>query len=172
MQIRIFTIPIDDDGSGVGELNRFLRGHRILAVEREFVMAGGRSCWCFCVRYLASGSAEGLQADRARRVDYREILEPAIFAKFAELRAKRKSIAEAEGIPAYAIFTDEQLAEIAKLSELTPAALAGIKGVGAGRIERYAARLLSLGEVATPPEKDAAAASASVSTTDSKQARP
>jgi hypothetical protein len=33
MQFQLFTVPITDDGSALEELNRFLRGHKILEVE-------------------------------------------------------------------------------------------------------------------------------------------
>ena len=42
----------------------------------------------------------------------------------------------------YAVFTDEQLAEKAKLESLTLTTMASVKGVGTGKIERYGNRLL------------------------------
>ena len=42
MQIRTFTLPIHDDGGWADELNRFLGSHRVLEVEREFVLDGPR----------------------------------------------------------------------------------------------------------------------------------
>jgi hypothetical protein len=33
MQFKIFTIPVADDGSATEEMNRFLRGHKVLEVE-------------------------------------------------------------------------------------------------------------------------------------------
>ena len=46
------------------------------------------------------------------KVDFRDILTDAEFAVFARLRAARKERADADGIPAYAVFTNEQLAEM------------------------------------------------------------
>jgi hypothetical protein len=43
-------------------------------------------------------------------VDYKEVLNEADFAVFSRLRDLRKVIAEKEAVPAYAIFTNEQLA--------------------------------------------------------------
>ena len=48
-----------------------------------------------------------------QRVDYKEVLSPADFALFAKLRDWRKATAEQEGIPVYAVLTNEQLAAIA-----------------------------------------------------------
>lgn len=142
MQLKTFTIPIHDDGAAVDDLNRFLRSKRVLEVHREFVQHGSGSCWCFCVHYLEGAGPSGPARPR-RRIDYREVLDEPTFARFAALRARRKQIAEAEGIPAYAVFTDEQLADIARLDQLTPATMKQVKGVGEGKVERYAARLLA-----------------------------
>ena len=145
MQMKLFTIPIPDDGGCGEELNRFLRSHRVLDVEREFVQAGGASCWCFCVRYLGSGLVVKGSTKR-KRIDYKEVLDDATFAKFAELRTRRKQISEADGIPAFAVFTDAQLAEMAGLEKLTSETMGRVKGVASGKVERYAARLLETGK--------------------------
>ena len=54
MQLKFFTIPAMGDGNSVmeDELNAFLRGHRILNVQRELVNNGQMSCWCCCVEYI------------------------------------------------------------------------------------------------------------------------
>jgi len=113
MQIRTFSISVHDDGSQGEAMNRFLRGHQVLRVHREFLPGGNSSaCWCFCVEYEEAAGAGGggrFLADR-KRVDYKEVLTEEAFSVFARLRAARKQIAEAEDIPAYAVFTDEQLA--------------------------------------------------------------
>ena len=141
MQVKTFTIPIHDEGFFAEYLNRFVRSRCVVEIRREFVSDGAQSCWCFCVHYLdgVSGTAP---FERSRRVDYREVLDEATFRKFAGLRLRRKQIADADGLPAYAVFTDEQLAEMAKLESLTLTTMASVKGVGAGKIERYGNRLL------------------------------
>jgi hypothetical protein len=35
MQMRFFQLPIFDAGTGADELNRFLRTHRVLRVQRD-----------------------------------------------------------------------------------------------------------------------------------------
>ena len=141
LQIKTFTVPIHDDGSFAEELNRFLRSRQVLEVDREFVQDGSRSCWCFCVRYLER-SGSGTKSANKKRIDYKEVLDETTFATFAALRSRRKDIAQAEGIPAFAVFTDAQLADMARLDPLTPATIAEVKGVGTGKIERYAEKLL------------------------------
>jgi ATP-dependent DNA helicase RecQ len=53
------------------------------------------------------------------------------------LREIRKEVALAEAVPPYAVFIDEELAELSKLSELTAAGMLLVKGIGTKKVERY-----------------------------------
>jgi hypothetical protein len=70
------------------ELNRFLRGNRILAVTKEFVNNGENSFWSIAVEYLdpATGSASARQNRRGDQVDYRDVLSDSEFRVFVQLR--------------------------------------------------------------------------------------
>ena len=72
------------------------------------------------------------------KVDYRQVLDEPTFQKFSNLRAIRKQAAAAEGLSAFILFTDEELAELAKLEEITVKSMLGIKGIGEKKVERYA----------------------------------
>jgi superfamily II DNA helicase RecQ len=135
MQIKIFTIPTWDINEVSGEMNAFLRSHKILEVEQHLVTNTHGVCWCFCVRYLER-SATG--TDENKKVDYRKELDEATFAKFSNLRAIRKKVAAEEGISAFIIFTDEELSKMAKLEEITVKNMMGIKGIGEKKVERFA----------------------------------
>ena len=94
-------------------MNAFLRGHRVLAVKKEFVPDGENSFWTFCVEYLegtpAGGAAPG---GKLPKVDYKEVLKPAEFEVFSRLREWRKGVAEKEGVPVYVVLSNEQLAQM------------------------------------------------------------
>jgi len=92
------------------ELNAFLAQHRVVSVEKQWLNAGVESHWAVCVS-VAEGSGP---LPEAGKVDYREVLDEADFAVFAELRVLRKTLAEAEGVPPYAVFTNEQLADLGR----------------------------------------------------------
>jgi superfamily II DNA helicase RecQ len=146
MQIKIFTLPVTDDGKETEALNRFLRGNKILAVEQQLVNSGGSASWCFCVRYLErAGRAHTTNGNGTKKakVDYKESLEPAVFARFNELRKIRKEVAAAAVVPAYAIFTDAELARVAALPKLTLEAMRGVKGIGQKKIEKYGEGILA-----------------------------
>jgi ATP-dependent DNA helicase RecQ len=53
------------------------------------------------------------------------------------LKAKRRAFAEAARVPAYVIFTDRTLIEMAEKRPATLDAMAGISGVGAKKLDRY-----------------------------------
>jgi hypothetical protein len=107
MQIQIFRVGANDS-AGVEEMNRFLRGHRVLSVDRHFE----NGVWYFCVCHQSSEPVVPGQA--GAKVDYRADLDTATFAMFSRLREARKLLAEKEGLPPYALFTNEQLAEVAR----------------------------------------------------------
>ncbi|MDR1861394.1 MAG: HRDC domain-containing protein [Bacteroidales bacterium] len=146
MQFKLFTVPTGDDGSALEELNRFLRSARVLEVEQQLLSARNGSQWHFCVKYLANASAEsgGTMRSGGPRVDYKEVLDEKTFAVFSVLREARKKISEEEGIPIYAVFTNEELAAMAALSDISIASLRTVKGVGEKKAERFGKRLLEL----------------------------
>ncbi|HMO40056.1 MAG TPA: HRDC domain-containing protein [Saprospiraceae bacterium] len=137
MQIKLFTIPVGDSGGALSEMNAFLRGNKILEVENQLVNNEHGAYWCFCVRYIERAFPEGDTKKKAK-VDYRSVLDEATFQKFSKLRQTRKQVAAEEGISAFIIFTDEELAELAKLDEITEKSMLAIKGVGEKKVERFA----------------------------------
>ena len=92
--------------------------------------------------------AEGLRSQRAfgsrAKVDYKEVLKPEEFAVFARLRELRKEMAQAEAVPVYTIFTNEQPAQMVRSRATTKAALEKVAGVGDARIEKYGTRFLEV----------------------------
>ncbi|MBN1467017.1 HRDC domain-containing protein [candidate division KSB1 bacterium] len=135
MQIKLFTVPIGDNGEAVDEMNRFLRGNKILQVDSQLVNLDRDAFWTFCIRYIEKG-AQTAGADRVK-VDYRYVLDEATFAKFSKLRELRKKVAAEEGLPAYAVFTDEELAGLAKLDVISRKTMLSVKGIGDKKVERF-----------------------------------
>ena len=79
-----------------------------------------------------------------KRVDYREILSESDFAVYAKLRSLRKSMAEKDGLPAYTLFTNEQLAAMVQQRVTSLRALEEIQGIGAARVKKYGAAFLEI----------------------------
>jgi superfamily II DNA helicase RecQ len=152
MPIRFFSIPALAPGEAELELNRFLGGHRVVSIERHLVTGSGGPVWCVAIEYLATGQSGDAMEGRRNRIDYKEVLPAGDFARFSKLRELRKKLAEAEGLPVYTIFTNEQLAAIARQKPQTLTELQGIEGIGDGKSERYGAQVLGLLQaLACPP---------------------
>ncbi|CTQ32476.1 ATP-dependent DNA helicase RecQ [Jannaschia rubra] len=68
------------------------------------------------------------------------------------LKAKRRALAEAQGVPAYVVFNDRTLIEMAETKPATLDAMARITGVGATKLDRYGATFLAVitGEAPDP----------------------
>lgn len=146
MQIQLYTIPTIDSKGALEEMNRFLRGHRVLEIRQEFAKDIGGAFWYFSIKYIDGMfiSSNTTKNVKKQKVDYKEILNKKDFAKFDKLRKCRKEIAQKEAIPAYAIFTDAELAEIAKMPEMLVEKLGNIKGIGMKKVEKYGGRIIDM----------------------------
>ena len=116
--------------------NAFLRGHKIIAVTKEFVATGENSFYSIIAEYIDTSFAPAADKGKAS-VDYKEVLKPEVFELFSYLRDERKKLAEQAGIPVYAVVTNAQLAQIAEKKPQTISALAQIEGVGQGKCEKF-----------------------------------
>jgi superfamily II DNA helicase RecQ len=141
MQFKVFTIPVTDDGTAIEEMNRFLRGHKVLEVEQQLVSTKIGSHWHFCVKYLANAQVDN-KPQNSSKIDYKDVLDEKTFVLFSILREVRKKIAEEDGLPVYAVFTNEELANIASLEDITVETIKKVKGIGDKKIDRFGRRLL------------------------------
>ena len=55
-----------------GELNSFLRAHRILSVDRHFVQDGANSIWAICVSHIGDAIRPLAAGAKRPKVNYRE----------------------------------------------------------------------------------------------------
>lgn len=83
MQIKLFTIPISDDGSAQAELNRFLQSHKVLKTESHFYAVPNGAAWCFCVNYLPVTSSFTPSSEN-KKIDYKTVLSETEFTKFSK----------------------------------------------------------------------------------------
>ena len=143
MQIQIFTLPLMPDVQQMEELNHFLRANKIIDIRKELAVLDGRNLWTFCVTYIQEMGSQMSMSGKNGKIDYKEVLDESAFQTFSTLRKARKEIAEADAVPAYAVFTDAELAEMSKMEELTASNIQRIQGIGKKRAEKYAEALLS-----------------------------
>jgi superfamily II DNA helicase RecQ len=140
MQIKIFDVPTYASFDATEDLNKFLRGNKILNVEQKMIQTEHSAYWSFCVRYI-----EGFQSEKSKnKTDYMSILDEKEFKRFSILRELRKQIAASEAVQAYMVFTDEELSEISKMTELNASKMISIKGIGDKKVERFGHKIIEM----------------------------
>ncbi|MEO5687242.1 MAG: DNA helicase RecQ [Burkholderiaceae bacterium] len=119
------TLGLTDSARAVlkGEIPIRLREHR------ETPKGSGRTR-----RASSGGSAKPAAAPIA--------LDPAGEQRFAALRAWRSEVAREHNLPAYIVFNDATLAQMALTAPSTLDELSGISGVGAKKLEAYGREIL------------------------------
>ncbi len=140
LQYAAFHLPVYGSAAEQEELNRFLRGHRTVQTWREFIDSPGNPGWAILVEYMAEEKGGERQLGK---VDYKEILSENDFAVFCKLRDVRKSLAEKNGLPVYAVFTNDQLADIARQKPSSKTGLMRIDGIGQGKSEKFEDEILA-----------------------------
>jgi ATP-dependent DNA helicase RecQ len=91
--------------------------------------------------------------ERARaRPEPRALVSDEDAPMLSALKAKRRALAEAAGVPPYVIFNDRSLIEMAERRPSTLDAFAQISGVGATKLERYGASFLAVITGETPDD--------------------
>ncbi len=148
VKLRFFAVPMFDGEEESQELNRFLSANRVLLVERHFVSDGPRSAWAVCISYIDRGGRPA--PEQGKRVDFREVLSEADFSVYVKLRNLRKAMSEKEGLPAYTLFTNEQLAAMVQQRVTSLKALEEIPGVGSARVKKYGAAFLEILKASQP----------------------
>jgi superfamily II DNA helicase RecQ len=153
MQIKIINVPLTDDGTMQSELNRVLATNRVLEVEQCFFNNKKGGCWTFCIRYIQNMTPTAEQYTSSKeKTDYKKILGEQEFKVFSDLRELRKQIAAQDAVPAYAVFTDEELAGIARLPKLEAEKLISIKGIGDKKVQKYGKLLMDMYHQKIQPE--------------------
>ncbi len=145
MAFQIFIQPIPQNPE-TDDLNRFLASHRIINVQRQWLTQADGAYLVFVVEYLQGRALPELPQPPGGlpgKIDYQKELEPEAFARFCRLREERKKIAEEEKVRPFVVFTNEQLAELARQCDPTLASLGSIFGVGEARLAKYGPRMIA-----------------------------
>jgi ATP-dependent DNA helicase RecQ len=106
--------------------------------ERSVEVLEGRATVTLPMR-----AATAARVSRARRPPTADVAAPAETlgtadrALFHRLREVRLAIAQAQQVPAYVVFPDGVLADMARVRPSSPGELLGISGVGTVKLERY-----------------------------------
>ena len=85
-----------------------------------------------------------ITAAKGARVAVKQLVSEENAPLLSALKAKRRALAEAAGVPAYIIFNDRTLIEMAETRPATLDALAGVGGVGAKKLDSYGRAFLEV----------------------------
>ena len=150
MLVRVFTLKFDPVLSSFddGEVQDFVKDKEVLSIRDHFFVEKQTPYLAMVVTYnplpAEADMPAGGRAEPKRREDWRGLLQEQDWPLFNTLRDWRNEQAREEGIPAYVICTNRQLAEIARRRPPTLNKLAATEGVGKAKLERYGAALLKI----------------------------
>lgn len=142
MEIKTFKIPLGDTMGMEEELNKFLRSHRVLKVDRAFCLEGS-GYLAVCVEYLPGGSvANEPENSKGGKKDYAKELSAEEFERFEIYRKRRRELALERKLPAYMVFTDADLAQLSRRGCLTEETVLQVPGIQKSRLKEYGMLIL------------------------------
>lgn len=154
MQYKIIGVPVVGGDQMNDLLNAFLRSHRVVKISKELISEEGRYIWVFCIEYIDDRAALSSGGSKEKK-DYKSLLPEKIYNRYLEYKEIRRQLAEANGLPPYAVFTNEELSLMAKKEQLETADLRNIEGIGQGKAERWGHYFIQKNAHATKQQPDA-----------------
>jgi hypothetical protein len=150
VQIKIFTSPFSPRLGGFDDepLREFIADKQVHRVESWHFVYEGTPYWSAFIEYsvLVETPVKAMREKnpKAEKERWRRLLTDRDWPVFNALREWRSGRSKEEGIPAYLVFTNEQLTRmvIDKVDSLS--ALGHLSGVGPSRIEKYGKDVLRI----------------------------
>lgn len=154
MNLSLLTLAFDPETGGFpAQPLRGIEGE-ILSVVEHFFHYGGLPHLLLVVHHR--GAAPARSAAQEPRVDPRAALATHERPLFERLSAWRASRANADGVSAFVVLTNQQMVEIARRRPGSLGALREVNGVGEGKSTRYGKEILEIIRADAPPAPEAA----------------
>lgn len=156
MRVKLVTLRFAPSLGGFDDrpLADFVRDKEVLAVREHFFTVHELPHLACLVTYQeAAGpttpraAESGERPPRPSRADRPSPLADLTEAQrplFQTLREWRSATARREGVPAYVILRDRDLAELVRVRPATPNALQTLPGIGPAKVERYGREILAI----------------------------
>ncbi|MEW6747388.1 MAG: HRDC domain-containing protein [Planctomycetota bacterium] len=149
MRVKLMTLRFSERlGAFDAEaLEEFCKDKHIDSVREHFFQVDGVPHVALLVCYRAASRAEVVtKAVRDSGADhgYKQLLQDDDWPLFQTLRVWRGEVARRKGVPPYVVFTNAQLALIARSRPDSKTALGHIEGIGKAKIEEYGEDLLRI----------------------------
>ena len=119
MQLKSFIIPVLSPERNEGDVNSFLRSHRVLRIERHLVNDDTGAYWAVLVEYAEDGHAESARPSHRRDNNKEDFnLSSEEQERYEHYRKVRNEVSMKKGVPPYVIFTNQELAILARIPDL------------------------------------------------------
>jgi ATP-dependent DNA helicase RecQ len=164
MQIKVFTLGFNSLTESFDEkpLQEFIRDKEVLAVKEHFFERHDVPYLALVVSYKPSPVP--VSAAKEKDGDWRELIAESEMPLFNSLRTWRNERAKKEGLAAYIICHNRQLADIIKLRPQSLAQLSKVDGFGEAKLKKYGRDILEYFKTAPPEEETPETASAEART--------
>lgn len=135
MQLKSFIIPVLSPERNEGDVTFFLRSHRVLRIERHLVNDDTGAYWAVLVEYAEDGHAESARPSHRRDNNKEDFnLSSEEQERYEHYRKVRNEVSMKKGVPPYVIFTNQELAILARLPDLTVVHEKKIDGIAPSRL--------------------------------------
>ena len=150
MMLKTITVKYSSalEGFPDGPVRDFAAHHQILRSSHHFFIHDGIPHLTFvlsCHRVDAGPREEvaGVSG-KEKTEDWKSTLSESDYSLFNSIRTWRNETCREEGIPPYLLGTNQQVAEISRRKSKTLQELAGVRGFGEAKIEKYGKQILAL----------------------------
>lgn len=146
MKLKVFTFRFTPEAGGFDDaaLVAFTTDKEVLAVHEHFFVHELVPTWALLVSYRDVPRAGERDRPREAVTDWRASLSAEEQRLFETLRTWRNTRAKRDAKPPYLLFSNRQMAEIAKRRPATLAALQEVEGFGEARAQDFGRELLAL----------------------------
>ena len=135
MQFKFYTVPATGSFLIEDEINKFLRSHRILKVDRTFCPESG-GYWTLCVEYMDIESLAEVPAFKKGQTDATEGLSDEERKRYDRYKEIRLGVSRENGIKAYNVFSNNELALLSKFPVLD-SSITDIKGISPSHLKEF-----------------------------------
>lgn len=139
-------------------LREFIKDKEILSIRDHFFIKNEMPYLALVVKYnmlhpAIVNTRDDSQGKQQKRDDsWRELLKESDMPLFNSLRDWRNELGKKEGLPPYIMFTNKQIALIAKERPQNGTKLGEIEGIGKAKVEKYGKEILAIISTKVEPQ--------------------
>jgi superfamily II DNA helicase RecQ len=161
MHLKIFTIVFSTQTYTFQstQLEQFQSTHIIEDIQTHFFEVASLPCLLVLIRYLPIDVAQSIPdftgKSSKRRPNQTSIPLDGDSREFAELlKDWRRKRSASDGVPAYLVLTNRQVANIARLRPLNLKQLGEMEGIGASKLQKYGEEILAIIQTISAPKQN------------------